>query len=266
VQTADGRFFGARAVASGLNPKLLYERLVEAQALPAGFRQAMAAYRCGSGSFRLNLALSELPDFLAQPGTQAQEHHGAGILFTPSLAYMDRAWHDAVRDGHARAPIVEMLLPSVVDDTLAPPGAHVASLFCQHFDPALGEAWDTRKDAAVAAIFEVIERACPNFRRALLGYKAWSPRDLERTYGLVGGDIFHGQLSLDQVFSLRPVLGHARYRGPVGGLYHCGSGAHPGGGVSGLPGSNAAREILRDWRRSAGRGAPHPGSSPYRDG
>jgi phytoene dehydrogenase-like protein len=136
-----------------------------------------------------------------------------------------------------------MMIPSVVDDTLAPRGAHVASLFCQHFDPEAD--WDALKPAAVAAIFDVVERHCPNFRRSLVGWRALTPLDLEREFGLVGGDIFHGQLSLDQLFSMRPLLGHARYRGPIPGLWHCGSGAHPGGGVTGAPGHNAAREMLR---------------------
>jgi phytoene dehydrogenase-like protein len=245
VALADGRQLRARAVAAGVNPKLLYQRLVDPALLPEDFRSAIDAYRCGSGSFRINVALSELPDFACRPGSAPQDHHASGIVLGPSLGAMDRAWHDAVRDGHARRPIVEMLIPSVVDDSLAPAGQHVASLFCQHFDPQLGAAWDARKAAAVEAIFDTVESYCPNFRRALLGFKAWSPLDLERDYGLLGGDIFHGQLSLNQLFSFRPVLGHARYRGPIPGLYHCGSGAHPGGGVSGAPGRNAAREILR---------------------
>ncbi len=250
VALADGRQIRARAVAAGVNLRLLYERLVEREHLPEEFRAAIGAYRCGSGSFRVNVALSELPDFLCQPGRQAQEHHASGILLGPSLGAMDRAWRDAASEGHARTPIVEMLLPSVVDDSLAPPGTHVASLFCQHFDPAPAGGWDARKDAAVEAIFGTVESYCPNFRRALLGYKAWSPLDLERDYGLLGGDIFHGQLSLNQLFCFRPVLGHARYRGPIAALYHCASGAHPGGGVTGAPGHNAAREILRDWGRN----------------
>jgi phytoene dehydrogenase-like protein len=249
VALADGRELASRAVAAAINPKLLYLRLVETGQLAEAFREAIEAYQCASGTFRINVALSELPDFACRPGTDAQDHHASGILLGPSLQAMDRAWQDAVRDGHARKPIVEMLLPSVVDDTLAPPGRHVASLFCQHFDPGLGAAWDARKEQAVEAIFATVETYCPNFRRALLGYKAWSPLDLERDYGLLGGDIFHGQLSLRQLFSFRPVLGHAQYRGPIEALYHCGSGSHPGGGVSGAPGCNAAREILRDWRR-----------------
>lgn len=247
VELSDGRLLPARAVAAGVNPKLLYQKLIDAEHLADDFRAAIGQYRCASGSFRVNVALAQLPNFAAQPGTHAQEHHASGILFAPSLRAMDEAWHDAVRDGYSRVPIIEMLLPSVVDDSLAPPGRHVASLFCQHFDPAPAGGWDSRKDAAVEAIFRVVESYCPNFRRSVLGYKAWSPLDLERDYGLVGGDIFHGQLSLDQLFCFRPLIGNARYRGPVRALYHCASGAHPGGGVTGAPGRNAAREILRDW-------------------
>jgi phytoene dehydrogenase-like protein len=162
---------------------------------------------------------------------------------------MDQAWRDAETWGFSRQPIVEMLIPSVVDDSLAPRGAHVAALFCQQFKPDAD--WATHKDAAVQAIFDAVQRYCPNFRRALLGWRAWSPLDLEREFGLIGGDIFHGQLSLDQLFSMRPLWGYADYRGPLRGLYHCGAGAHPGGGVSGAPGHNAAREIVRDLGRTS---------------
>ncbi|HUD25322.1 MAG TPA: NAD(P)/FAD-dependent oxidoreductase [Burkholderiaceae bacterium] len=246
VVLQDGRELHARALAAGVDPKLLYLKLLEPSALPADFLQSMRGYRCGSGSMRINVALSELPDFRCLPGTQAQPHHASGILLAPSLRAMDLAWRDALHRGFSQAPVVEMLIPSVVDDSLAPPGAHVASLFCQHFDPDPPGGWDAMKAAAVEAVFARVESACPNFRRALLGYRAWTPLDLERDFGLTGGDIFHGQLTPDQLFSLRPVLGYARYRGPLKGLYHCGSGAHPGGGVSGAPGYNAAREIVRD--------------------
>jgi phytoene dehydrogenase-like protein len=244
VRLASGEEIRARGVAANVNPKLLYGRLIDAALLPAEFSEAMRRYRCGSGSLRINVALSELPDFAAVPGKNAQPHHASGIVFGPSLAAMDEAWRDAEARGFARTPIVEMLIPSVVDDSLAPHGAHVASLFCQHFKPDAD--WERLKDDAVQAAFDVVERYCPNFRRALLGFRAWSPLDLEREFGLIGGDIFHGQLALDQLFSMRPLLGYARYRGPLAGLYHCGAGAHPGGGVSGAPGYNAAREIVRD--------------------
>jgi len=149
-----------------------------------------------------------------------------------------------VAHGYSRQPVIEMLIPSVADDSLAPQGKHVASLFCQQFAPAAD--WSVLKERAVQAIFDVVQSYCPNFRASLLGHRAMSPADLENEFGLTGGDIFHGQLSLDQLFSMRPVLGYARYRGPIAGLYHCGSGAHPGGGVTGAPGHNAAREIVRD--------------------
>ncbi|MCA3212375.1 MAG: NAD(P)/FAD-dependent oxidoreductase [Burkholderiales bacterium] len=245
VELASGEVIRARAVAANVNPKLLYQRLMDRAELPEDFAQSIDRYRCGSGSFRINVALSELPRFSCapQPGPQ----HASGIVFAPSLGYMDQAWRDAEALGCARQPIVEMLIPSVVDDSLAPPGAHVASLFCQQFKPEAD--WDALKPRAVEAIFDVVQAYCPNFRAALLGYRALSPLDLEREFGLIGGDIFHGQLSLDQLFSMRPVFGYARYRGPLPGLYLCGAGAHPGGGVTGAPGHNAAREIMRDLRR-----------------
>lgn len=248
VELDSGEVLRARAVAANVNPKLLYQRLMQRADLPSDFAQAIDRYRCGSGSFRINVALSELPRFACTP--EPGPHHASGIVFAPSLAYMAQAWHDAEAHGLARQPIVEMLIPSVVDDSLAPPGAHVASLFCQQFKPEADWAADNGKlkAQAVQAIFDVVQSYCPNFRASLLGYRALSPLDLEREFGLIGGDIFHGQLSVDQLFSMRPLLGYARYRGPLKGLYHCGSGAHPGGGVTGAPGHNAAREIIRDLR------------------
>jgi phytoene dehydrogenase-like protein len=246
VELESGEVVRARAVAANVNPKLLYQRLLDVGDLPAEFSEAMQRYKCGSGTFRMNVALRELPDFSAVPGTQAQPHHASGIVFAPSLAYMNAAWLSAEAQGYAAQPIVEMLIPSVVDETLAPPGAHVASLFCQQFKPDAD--WSSLKEPAVQAIFDVVQSYCSNFREALLGWRALSPADLESEFGLTGGDIFHGQLSLDQLFSMRPLMGYAKYRGPLKGLYHCGSGAHPGGGVTGAPGHNAAREIVRDLR------------------
>lgn len=244
VELESGEIVRARAVAANVTPKLLYQQMVDPSHLPTDFVEAIDRTKYGSGTFRINVALSELPDFRSLPGTNSQPHHASGILFAQSMVYMDRAWHDATIHGFSRAPVVEMLIPSVVDDSLAPPGAHVASLFCQQFAPTAD--WSTLKEPAVQAIFDVVQSHCLNFRASLLGYRALSPTDLENEFGLTGGDIFHGQLSLDQLFSMRPVLGYARYRGPIAALYHCGSGAHPGGGVTGAPGHNAAREIIRD--------------------
>ncbi len=251
VALADGTELEARAVAGAVNPKLLYLKMLEPGALDAEFRSRIERWRCASGSFRMNVALSELPDFTCAPGKNAQPHHSSGIIIAPSLTYMERAYFDARTAGFSREPIVEMLIPSTVDATLAPPGKHVASLFCQHFDPVLpgGRSWDDASEAAADAIVETVNRHAPNFKASILARKILSPLDLERDFGLVGGDIFHGALTLDQLFSARPVLGYADYRSPVRGLYLCGSGAHPGGGVTGAPGHNAAREILRDFRR-----------------
>jgi len=149
-------------------------------------------------------------------------------------------------------PIVEMLIPSTLDDTLAPAGRHVASLFCQHVAPTLsdGRSWDDHREEVADLMIETVDRHAPGFKASVLGRQINSPLDLERTFGLVGGDIFHGKLDLDQLFSARPVLGHGAYRGPLAGLYLCGAGTHPGGGVTGAPGHNAAREILKDLRRA----------------
>jgi phytoene dehydrogenase-like protein len=245
VTLASGEALRARAVVANVNPKLLYLDLMEAADLPPEFRARMERYRCGSGTFRMNVALARLPRFRVLP--EEGPHHGSGIIMAPSLAYMDKAYADARDVGMSSVPIVEMVISSVLDETLAPKGQHVASLFCQHFDPAAD--WAARKDEAVRRIFGVIESHAAGFTESVLGYSALSPADLEREFGLVGGDIFHGALSLDQLWSARPILGYADYRGPVEGLYLCGSGAHPGGGVTGAPGHNCAREILRDFGR-----------------
>ncbi|HVZ99036.1 MAG TPA: NAD(P)/FAD-dependent oxidoreductase [Caulobacterales bacterium] len=244
--TESGAVVRARAVVSNLNPKLLFERLIDPGLLPLDFKERIARYRCGSGTLRMNVALSELPRFTCKPGPG--DHLTAGIIMAPSLAYMDRAFSDARQYGWSRAPIVEMLIPSVVDGTLAPPGLHVASLFCQQVAPVLpnGASWDAHRDEVADLMIATVDAFAPGFKASVLGRQVLSPLDLERTFGLIGGDIMHGALSLDQLFSARPVLGHADYRTPVKGLYQCGSGTHPGGGVTGAPGHNAAQAVLND--------------------
>jgi phytoene dehydrogenase-like protein len=254
VVTTKGERLTARVTVSNLNPRLLYTRLIDPAALPADFLRRMEGWRCGSGTFRMNVALSELPDFSCLPGKEAAEHHGSGIIIAPSLQYMERAYHDARASGWSREPIVEVVIPSTLDPTLAPPGQHVASLFCQHVAPQLpdGSSWDAHRERVADLMIDTVTRHAPNFKAAVLGRQIMSPLDLERTFGLVGGDIFHGALGLDQLFAARPMLGHADYRAPVRGLYMCGAGTHPGGGVTGAPGHNAAREILRDFARGRG--------------
>ena len=258
VVLADGRAIRARAVAANVNPKLLYTRLIAPETLPAEVLRRMERWRCGSGTFRMNVALSELPSFSALPGRAPADHHTAGIIIAPSLAYMDRAYLDARAHGWSREPIVEMLIPSTLDSSLAPPGRHVASLFCQHVAPELpdGASWDDHRETVADLMIETVDRYAPGFKASVIARQSLSPLDLERTFGLVGGDIFHGALSLDQLFSARPMLGYADYRGALEGLYLCGSGAHPGGGVTGAPGHNAAAVIARDltgWRRGTRR-------------
>ncbi len=257
ARTEAGETIRAAAVIANVNPKLLYLKLLDPAILPTDFRARIEHWRCGSGTFRMNVALSELPQFSCLPGRSPGDHHTAGIILAPTLAYMESAYFDARAQGWSRRPIIELVIPSTLDDTLAPPGAHVASLFCQHVAPHLpdGQSWDAHREAVADLMIDTVAAYAPNFKRAVLGRQIFSPLDLERTFGLIGGDIFHGALSLDQMFSARPMLGHARYRGPLPGLYMCGSGTHPGGGVTGAPGHNAAREILADLRgrRSAAR-------------
>jgi phytoene dehydrogenase-like protein len=251
VRLEDGRMLRARTVAANVNPKLLFLKLVDAPAVAPEFRRRMENYRCASGTFRMNVALSELPDFTCIPGTQAQEHHTASIVIAPSIDYMDKAFQDVRRRAWSRDPIVEMSIPSTIDDTLAPEGAHVANLFAQHFnpDPPDGRSWDELREEAADAIIAKVTEYAPNFERSVIARQILSPLDLEREFGLVGGDIFHGALDLNQIYCMRPTLGYAAYRMPIKGLYLCGAGAHPGGGVTGLPGHNAAREIIRDMGR-----------------
>ena len=178
----------------------------------------------------------------------------------PTIGYLDRAYLDARQDGWSRKPVVEMLIPSTLDPSLAPAGRHVASLFVQHVAPNLpdGRSWAdaAEKERFADIVIDTVNEHAPNFKSSVIARQALSPLDLERRFGLVDGYIFHGALGLDQLFSTRPVLGHANYRIAVPGLYLCGSGAHPGGGVTGVPGHNAAREILRDLKRLRRRERP----------
>ena len=250
VRLEDGREFRARAVAANVNPKLLFGKLLDKSNVPPEFYARMMNWRCTSGTFRMNVALRELPDFTCLPGKIQAGHHTAGIILAPDVEYMERAYIEARQNGWSQNPGVEMLIPSTIDSTLAPSDHHVASLFCQHFDYDLpgDRSWDDEREAAADVIIDTVNRFAPNFSDAVIARQILSPLDLERDFGLIGGDIFHGALDLNQLFSLRPTLGYADYHMPLEGLYLCGSGAHPGGGVTGAPGHNAAREILRELK------------------
>jgi len=252
VVLASGETIAARAVAANVPPKLLVRDLLPDGEITAELRERFLAIKSGSGTFRMNVALAELPSFTCRPGKEAQDHHGSGIIMGPTLDYLERAYLDARAAGWSAEPVVEMLIPSTLDPSLALPGKHVASLFVQHVAPHLPppRSWEDEreKEAFADLVIETVNIRAPNFKASVIARQVLSPLDLERRFGMVDGDIFHGALSLNQLFSARPVLGYADYRLPLSGLYLCGAGAHPGGGVTGLPGHNAAREIIGDFK------------------
>ena len=254
VELESGEELAAPIIAANVGPALLYRQLVDASDLDPEFNRRIANFKTGSGTFRMNVALSELPDFTVLPGKQLAEHHTAGIIIAPGMDYMDQAFIDAQQFGWSKKPIVEIKIPSTVDDSLAPPGCHVASLFCQQFTPSFkdGRSWDDCREDVADLIIDTVTDHAPNFKGSVIARQIHSPLDLERKFGLIGGDIFHGTMGLDQLWAARPVLGHGDYRSPIKGLYMCGSGTHPGGGVTGAPGHNAAYAILGD-RSALGR-------------
>jgi phytoene dehydrogenase-like protein len=245
----DGTAIRARAVIANVAPQYLFLTLVPREAVPSAMLVRMNKWKAGSGTFRMNVALAELPDFSALPG--AGDHHASGIILAPSLPYMDQAYRDCVQHGWSRKPIIEMVIPSTLDDSLAPAGAHVASLFCQHVTPKFsdGSSWDRHRETVADLMIDTVDVYAPGFATSVIARQIFSPLDLERTFGLPNGDIFHGALTPDQLFSARPMLGYADYRMPVPGLYLCGSGAHPGGGVTGAPGHNAAQVVITDLKK-----------------
>jgi phytoene dehydrogenase-like protein len=195
VELESGEVIEAARVVANVNPKLLFQRMVAPEHVPEDFRARIDGYRCGSGTFRMNVALSSLPSFTALPGATAQMHHASGIIMAPSLAYMERAYFDARTHGWSREPIVEMLIPSTVDDSLAPAGKHVASLFCQHVHPDLpavlpGRTWDDAREEVADLMICDGRSFRTGFGASVLGRRILSPLDLEREFGLVGGDIF----------------------------------------------------------------------------
>ena len=246
---AGGKSWRAPTVVAGVNPKLLFDKLVPKGAVSRPIEEHFAHWGCESATFRMNVALDKLPNFPAHPGRG--DHLTAGIIIAPSMDYMHHAFADAALNGWTTAPVVEMLIPSTLDPGLAPKGKHVASLFCQHFRYKLpaGRSWDDEREAAADAIIATVDAQAPGFAKSVIARQIHSPLDLERRFGLIGGDIFHGKMGSDQLFSARPMIGAADYRMPLPGLYLCGSGAHPGGGVTGAPGHNAAQAILADRRR-----------------
>ena len=246
VRTADNREITARYVAANVHPQVLLQRLLGVDLLDEADQRRIEGYRSHSATFRMNVALAELPRFTSMAG-RGDEHFMGAIEVSPSLSYIQDAYYDARSTGFSRRPVISMQVPTTQDDSLAPPGRHIASLFCQHFQRHLpdGRSWDEAREEVADLIVDTIDGYAPNFRASVLGRQIKTPLDIERDLNMVGGDIFHGALHLDQFYSMRPIPGHAAYKMPVEGVFLCGSGAHPGGGVSGLPGRNAAQAILR---------------------
>jgi phytoene dehydrogenase-like protein len=255
IQVKNGRATGvvlqggeeipAKVIASNLDPRRTFLNLMDARDLDPEFLDGIRKFRSEGTSLKMNLALSGLPEFRALPGAPGPQHK-ATIHICPTIEYIEHAWDDAKYGKPSHFPLIEMTVPTMYDPSLAPAGRHIMGIFLQYAPYTLRDAaWDDLREPYADRVIEVIEEYCPNFRSIIVERQTLSPLDLERRFGITGGNIFHGEMSLDQMFVLRPVAGWARYRTPVRGLYLCGAGAHPGGGVMGAPGHNAAREILR---------------------
>ncbi|MBI5067537.1 MAG: NAD(P)/FAD-dependent oxidoreductase [Deltaproteobacteria bacterium] len=252
VALAGGEEVRARRVVSNADASVTFLRLLGAERLPADFAEAVRGIDYASASLKINLALSELPRFTALPheGPGPAPQHRGTIHVCPSLDYMERAFDDARAGRPSQEPILEATIPSAVDPSVAPPGKHLMSMFVQYAPYRLAEGtWDGHKEAFADRCVALFDAHAPGFARSVLHREVLSPLDLERRFGLTGGNIFQGAMPLSQLFFMRPVPGYADYRTPVPGLYLCGAATHPGGGVMGACGHNAAREILRDARR-----------------
>jgi len=250
VVLATGEEVPARTVVSNADPQRTLLRLVPAAALDEEFRREVAAIRMSGVSMKVHLALDGLPDFTAFPGSTLGPQHRGTIHIGPTMDYIDRAWDDARAGIPSREPFLEVTIPTAYDPTLAPARRHILSIFVQYAPYALAAgSWETMGETFADRVIATLAAYAPNLPGLIRHRHVVTPLDLERDFGLTGGDIFHGEMTPDRLFFLRPVPGWAQYRTPVPGLYLCGSGTHPGGGITGAPGYNAAREILRDWRR-----------------
>ncbi len=251
VRLKDGTNLSAPVVATNTDPKRTFLTLLGEEHLPESFAKDIAVIRQESASLRMNLALCGVPEFASLPGSEIGDHHRSHICFIENKEQIEVVYRSA-RSGIAPdKPIVEIIIPSASDDSLTDePGTHVMSLLCKYmpFDLADGKDWDTEKECVVKNILDLVTKYIPNLPDILVAHQCFTPLDLERTLGMTRGDICHGRLEPDQLFSMRPHPDAAQYATPVKGLYLCGSGSHPGGGVTGAPGHNAARRILKDKR------------------
>lgn len=251
VRLESGEELRARMLLANTDPKRTFFKLVGREHLDPAFAADIERIRMGHASLRMNLALSGAPEFAALAGAEAEIALGSSIAMFPDRAAIEASYRTAMAGHIPDEPYVNLVLPSALDDSLAPRGHHVMSLLCKYFPYRLadGASWDAIGDRVADRILAKVERHIPNLSRILVARQLLTPLELERRFGLTEGDIFHGRHDLDQIFSLRPHPSAARYRTPLPGLYLCGSGSHPGGGVSGAPGRNAAGRAIRDFRR-----------------
>jgi len=245
VALAGGDEFTAPIVASNADAHVTFTQLLDRRELPADFMAAIDRISYDSASLKINVALAELPSFSARPGTTPAAHHRGTIHICPDQDYIERAYDEAKYGRPSSRPVLECTIPSVVDPTVAPPGQHLMSMFVQYAPYELTDGtWDDHRDAFADRCIDLLNEYAPNVKRSVIARQVLTPLDLERVFNLTGGNIFQGAMTPSQLFSFRPVPGHAGYRTPIHGLYLCGAAAHPGGGVMGTPGLNAARAIL----------------------
>jgi phytoene dehydrogenase-like protein len=245
VVLKNGDEITANLVVSSLDPRLTFRRLLEADQLPGDFLEDVDRYKFRGSSAKVNLALDALPDFTALPGTGP--HLRGAISISPSVDYMERAFDEAKYGHFSRRPYMDIVIPSLTDPSVAPPGQHVMSCFVQYAPYHLADGtWDDRREAFGDTVVDTLAEYAPNIRNIIRHRQVVTPLDLEREWGLSEGNIFQGELTLEQLFFLRPAPGWAQYRTPIGNLYMCGSATHPGGGIMGAPGRNAAMKILAD--------------------
>jgi phytoene dehydrogenase-like protein len=268
VVLKSGEEISAKVVSSSVDPHLTFEKFLEPSELPGDFLESVRRYKYRGSSGKVNMALDALPDFKCMPGPGA--HLRGAISISPGIEYMERAYDDAKYGHFSRKPYIDMVIPSLTDPSVAPPGKHVLSCFVQYAPYKLLEGtWDDQKKAFGDTVVNTIAEHAPNIKKIIAGRQVLTPLDLERDFGLTQGNIFQGELSLEQLFFLRPVPGWAYSRTPIDSLYMCGSATHPGGGIMGAPGRIASQVILKDWqkisagarssRRSSGSG-PQPAS------
>ncbi len=255
VALASGEEITAKLVVSNADPKQTFLKLVGEENLESDFTAAVRALKMEGCSMKINLALDGLPNFSCLPTARGVigAQHKTTIHICPTLDYIERAYDESKYGRPSEQPMLEITIPTTYDDSLAPEGKHLMNIFLQYtpysLSPEVAPSWHALKESYADRVMDMIEEYAPGFKNLILHRHIVTPLDLEEEYGMTGGNIFHGEMSVDQLFFLRPVPGWAKYRTPLRGLYLCGSGTHPGGGVMGAPGFNAAREILKDWKK-----------------